>query len=583
MNARWPTALAAAVLAALVVALFLPTLEQGWAPLDDELNFTTNPHYRGLAPENLRWMATTRLAGHYIPLSWLTLAIDYELSGMDPRGYHRTNVLLHLANALLFFFLARRLLARSEPGVVVSFASSLLRAPSAVVADLAAFGAAALFALHPLRVESVAWITERRDLLCGLFVLFACHAYVTAAGTTGRRRGIAFAVALLAFLAALLSKGLAIALPVALVALDLGPLRRLDPHPREWLKGGSRAVWREKVPFVLLAAIFAGVTFWAIAPVMAGRSDAGFEHRTLSAGFGLWFYLEKTFLPWAIPFQLPATHPLTIHTDPGLAVRGFAFLALVAVAVALRRRLPALGLALAVYAAFVLPVSGLFQAGPQLAAHRYSYLAGLPLALLFGAGLAAWARRLSWRGFAAISVLVFATVVALGGVARAQVSLWRDDVTFSTAAVRASPDAWAPVAALARAHLFRGDETAALRVLRAGRERLPGALFLTYLEAVVRATSPRSDLRDGELALQLARQAARATSFQDPAALFALAAASAENGDSNAAGRLLGEAEALVRAGRKPEFLPVLKEARRRIAARGVVRLSAADWRRILG
>src|SRR6185295_19265299 len=83
--------------------------------LDDELNFTTNPHYRGLAPENLRWMATTRLAGHYIPLSWLTLAIDFKLSGMNPRGYHRTNLLLHLANALLFFSLARRLLARSEP------------------------------------------------------------------------------------------------------------------------------------------------------------------------------------------------------------------------------------------------------------------------------------------------------------------------------------------------------------------------------------------------------------------------------------------------------------------------------------
>jgi len=555
-------------LTALGVVLFLPTLEQGWAPLDDELNFTTNPHYRGLAPENLRWMATTRLAGHYIPLSWLTLAIDFKLSGMNPRGYHRTNLLLHLANALLFFSFARRLLARSEPE------ANETRTGPTVVPDLAAFGAAALFALHPLRVESVAWITERRDLLCGLFCLLACHAYVSAAEATGRRRGLSLAAALLAFLAALLSKGLAIVLPVAFVALDLGPLRRLKSHPR--------AVWLEKLPFVLLAALFAGVTFWAIGPVMAGRSDAGFEHRILSAGFGLWFYLEKTFLPLAIPFQLPVVHPLSFHHDPGVALRGFAFLALAAAAVALRRRLPAVGLALAVYAAFVLPVSGLFQAGPQLAAHRYSYLAGLPLALLFGAGLAALVRRRTSRGLAALTLAVVVGVVALGGAARAQVALWRDDVTFCTAAVRDAPDAWAPVGALARAYLFRGDDAAALRVLRAGRERLPGALFLTYLEALVRAASPSAELRDGELALLLARQAARATSFQDPAALFALAAASAETGDLGAADRLLGQGEALARAGRKPAFLPILEETRRRIAARGVIRLSVADWRRIL-
>ncbi len=110
MSRRLGLMLALGFLGALVLYVYLPTLDQGWAPLDDELNFTSNPHYRGLSPDPLRWMATTRLAGHYIPLSWLTLAIDFELSGMNPRGYHRTNVLLHLANARLFFALAWRLL-----------------------------------------------------------------------------------------------------------------------------------------------------------------------------------------------------------------------------------------------------------------------------------------------------------------------------------------------------------------------------------------------------------------------------------------------------------------------------------------
>ena len=104
------------MLGCLVLLTFLPTLSQGWAPLDDGLNFLRNERYRGLGSDNLRWMWTTRHAGHYIPLSWMTLGADYLVSGMEPRGYHRTNLLLHLANALLFFALALRLLRPAGTG-----------------------------------------------------------------------------------------------------------------------------------------------------------------------------------------------------------------------------------------------------------------------------------------------------------------------------------------------------------------------------------------------------------------------------------------------------------------------------------
>lgn len=557
--------LSAMALSVLIWVTYRPTLEHGWAPLDDDTNFVYNDHFRGFSQENLRWMWTTRHMGHYIPLSWMTLAADFEVGGMEPRGYHRTNVLLHLANALLFFALSWRMLDSS---------STLALWPR----SLGAFSAAAFFALHPLRVESVAWITERRDVLCGLFVLLSLHGYWSAAPSIGRRRRLALVGSLFSFGAALLSKGIAVVLPIALLALDIGPLKRLGLDARRWLSGSERGVLQEKLPFLALAVLFASVTFWAIAPVMSRAETAGFEHRLLSSGFSLSFYLEKTLLPVAIPFQIPATHLLSFRADPLVAARGGGFLVVMAAAFALRRRAPAILLALAVFAAFVLPVSGLFQAGPQLAAHRYTYLAALPIALLIGAFLHASASRFGTRGLALVFLGAFGLALVLAKSAREQLALWRDEVTFCQAAVEAAPDHWPPVGALAQAYLRRDEQGAALTAVRTGRKRWPHALLLSHLEAVILSTSPDDALRDGELAMALAKQGARATGFQDPAALFALSAASAEMGDIDGAKRLLESAVVLVKAGRKPGYLPVLEEAFRQIEARGVVRMAAPQW-----
>jgi hypothetical protein len=570
--------IAAALLAALVLFAFLPTLGQGWAPIDDGLNFTRNEHYRGLGWENLRWMWTTRLAGHYIPLSWMTLGADFLVYGMNPAGYHRTNLLLHLANALLLFGLALQLSRRPDVGGPAPTEGR----PYAVWAALAAFAAAAFFALHPLRVESVAWITERRDLLCGLFCLLTVQAYLRYVERTGGRRWAAYVLALAAFAAALLSKGLAVVLPGALLALDLGPLRRLDPDPRRWRLDAWRPLLLEKVPFLFLSALVAAVTLWAIAPVMSESKVAGPEHRLLAAGFGLSFYLEKTFAPLAIPFQIPTTDLLTFAANPAVAARGAGFLALLGLAVCAwwRWRRPHVALSLAVFTLFVLPVSGLFQAGPQLAAHRYTYLAGLSLALLVGGLVLRGSRLRSLSAQVAVALVVVAVAGSLTKATRSQVALWRDEVTFCRAAVEAAPRAWAPVGALSRALLLRGEDAEALAVLRAGRQRLPGAMLLPYLEAMVLATSGSRDVRDGAQALALAERIARATSFQDPAALLAFASAAAETGDDSAARRLLESAVVLAREGRKPELLPALEEAKRQLASQAHVRFSAADWGR---
>ena len=150
----------------LTVVAFLPSLDGQFLNWDDEKNLVTNEGYRGLGWSNLRWMFTTTLMGHWIPLTWLTLAVNYVVGGMAPWGYHAGNLVLHAANAVVFYAIARRLLAAGagmDPTQDPSGSSS--------VVGWGAATAAAVFAVHPLRVESVAWVTERRDVLSGLFFL----------------------------------------------------------------------------------------------------------------------------------------------------------------------------------------------------------------------------------------------------------------------------------------------------------------------------------------------------------------------------------------------------------------------------
>jgi hypothetical protein len=165
-GAAWGAAL---LVSALAFLPFLPTLGGQLLNWDDGINFVTNPGFRGLGRAQLRWMATTTLLGHWVPLTWLSLGVNYALGGFDPWGYHLVDLLLHTANAAVLYVIAKRLLA----------AAWAAAAPEPALIGGAAF-AALLFALHPLRVESVAWITKRSDFLSGLFFLVAVWTYLRA-------------------------------------------------------------------------------------------------------------------------------------------------------------------------------------------------------------------------------------------------------------------------------------------------------------------------------------------------------------------------------------------------------------------
>src|SRR5438034_2805530 len=399
------------VLIALVTfAAFLPTLQNQFVTWDDGKNFLENAHYRGLGWTHIRWMWTTHL-GHYIPLTWMTLGLDYLLLGMNPFGYHLTSLLLHAANAVVFFFVVHRILTLALP-------SPSERGHALAVA--AGF-AALVFAIHPLRVESVAWVTERRDVLSGFFYLSAILMYLRACERGARGRGWYWAAVGL-FAGALLSKSMVVNLPFVLLILDVYPLRRLGGFVGWWSEP-ARRIYVEKIPFVLLAAaasavaVMAQLSKSAMIPV-AHLSALG---RLAVSAYGLSFYLWKMVVPLNLsPLYM---RPPTVDPEAPPFILSYGLvLAITAIVLALRRRIPGLPAAWAAYVVVLLPVLGIFQSGSQIAADRYTYLAGPGWAILAGAGLlSCWhATRFLIPGCAVC------LLVGLGLLTWNQVQVWHD-------------------------------------------------------------------------------------------------------------------------------------------------------------
>jgi len=427
-----------AVLALATFVVFLPALAAGFVNWDDDENFLDNPNYRGLGATQLRWMFTTFLMGHYIPLTWMTLGMDYVVWGMNPAGYHLTNLLLHAANAVLFYSVALRLFRASVPDRREDRSSVLI---------IGSAFATLLFAVHPLRAESVAWITERRDLLSGLLYLAAIVAYLRycdgGAVRTGRTRRWYWA-SLGLFGLALLSKAMTVTLPVILLLLDAYPLRRLGVGGR-WPWASLRSVVTEKLPFFLLSLV-AGVTaLVALAHVTRIPATAdpkvgvSLIDRIATSVYALSFYLGKI----AVPLDLSAVYELPprsgFETWPAFLSGGVILLATAAV-IAVRRRWPALPTVWVAYIVILSPVIWV----PRIAADRYTYLACAGWALLGGgilsSGWRAWQRRkIDTRIAAPLAGLAVFVVAALSALTWKQVKVWHDSETLWTHAVAARP------------------------------------------------------------------------------------------------------------------------------------------------
>jgi protein O-mannosyl-transferase len=429
---RWLDVLVVGLLAAIA---FLPGLFGDFVGWDDHRVFLDSVGWRGLGWPELRWMFTTFHMGHYRPLTWITLGADYILWGMRPAGYHLTSIALHAAAAVALLFAARRLLHRALGD---GFSDAAVRA--------GAVGAALVFAVHPLRAEPVTWLSARADVLSGLLALLAVGAYLRACDQPAAERagrGWYWASVVL-FGLALLAKPMVVTLPLVLLVLDIYPLRRIT-GPRDWFRAAARDVWIEKVPFLLMAAaaavlaVLARVEFRSVLDL----EEFGARERVTAVVYGMALYVGKTIAPFFLSPLYDYRSVLAAGLWPlafGVVVTGV----LTIVAVLRRREWPGLAAVWTIQVLVLLPVSGLLQNGPQIAADRYTYLATQGWAVLAGAGVA-WCAEL-WRrgrahaglGAGIIAASTFA-IVGLVALTAWQTLIWQDSITLWRHAVRLDP------------------------------------------------------------------------------------------------------------------------------------------------
>ena len=387
-----------AFIAAATFIAFLPGLRGGFI-WDDRTLLVLNAGFRGLDWPRLKWMFTNSDIGLYMPLTWLSYALDFQLWGLDPFGFHLTNLLLHSLNAALFYGIALRLLEKAAG-----------RSPALPWA--AAF-AALLFSIHPLRVESVSWITERRDVLSGFFYLLTIRFYLE----SRKKLGLA------CFAGSLMAKSSGVALPFVLMILD--------HYPLEKKQGG-------KLPYFTLAlgAVVIGVFGQESSGALRSGAELSLYERLGQAAYGLMFYFTRTIFPLNLmPFyERPKAMGLL---EPGFMNATALVCGLTAAAVIFRRSYPAFLAAWTAYALTLAPVLGLVPIGLQLVADRYSYLSCLPWPLLAAGGLLKSGFSLPTRAIVA-GVLLF-----LGVMTSRQSELWKDEETLWTDAARTGGQAYA--------------------------------------------------------------------------------------------------------------------------------------------
>lgn len=431
-----------------VIAVFLPALGFPFLRWDDHKNIVENGLLRFDAP-GLTFMLTGSQLGHWQPATWLSLALDRVVWGSSPMGFHLTNVILHAASAVFLFFLARQLKlgGKNQSEIPAAFA-------------------ALFWALHPLRVESVAWVTERRDVLSGLLALGAALAHVRGLADPAWRRR-AFVLTVLAMTA----KVFAVVLPAVWLLLDL----RLAGAPR----------WRDKLPYIPAALGILALNLVAQAGSGAAVSLAAFgvSHRLAQAFYGLAFYPWKTI----IPSGLAPLYERSILLEPFAFSVAAAAVSTAALLLALtRRRVDGLTQAALSYLLLLLPALGLFKSGRIIAADRWSYLPAIPLSLLATAALnCAFDAR-------AFRVAAAAVVLALIFLTRAQLPVWSSDEALWSRAVPASPLSSFALERLAEAEAGAGKTSAAARRESAKALKLFVAAMVERVRASQQKKSPTS-------------------------------------------------------------------------------------------
>lgn len=493
---------------ALAVLVFLPIRDHAWLNYDDNVYVTeSEPVLSGMSVAGVRWAFSSFDGANWFPITRLSWMLDAEIHGLDAGAFLTTNLLLH-ALASLALFLALTRLTGSAPR-------------SACVA--------AIFAVHPLHVESVAWVAARKDPLSGLFFVLALLVYAREAEhgrTPATRIGLIACTAL-----GLMAKPIVVSLPFVLLLLDAWPLGRLSGtgEARRWEPRKLRAAVVEKWPLFALAVVGSVVTILAQGSggTIASLTQVSLPDRLGNAAVSYVAYLGKVFWPAGLAVFYP-------HGGGDLGAGSVAVAAAILIAISLgawqqRRSRPYLAMGWLWYLGTLVPVIGVVQVGSQAMADRYTYLPLIGIAIAVVWGIAEACARVSARSKAP-AVAAAVTVAALAAVATAQVRHWRDSEALFRHALEVTRDNHVAHSYLGTALLARGEPSAAIDHYRTALRIRPDLLTVANNLAWLLATGSDPSLRDPVGAVAAAERAALLTDHDDPAVLDTLAAAYASAG-----------------------------------------------------
>ena len=400
---------------ALVATVFWPVYRFDFVNYDDPDYVSANPHVQtGLGWQNLRWALTTGYASNWHPLTWLSHMLDWQLFGNNPGAQHLVSVVIHALNTALLFLVLRRMTGAHWRCAI----------------------AAILFGVHPLRAESVAWISERKDVLSTFFFFLCLGAYALYVENRKEHeprlgKGLGwYCAALGCFTLGLMSKPMLVTAPLMLLLLDYWPLQRFTFAP-EGLQKLSRLIM-EKIPFAVLAGISSVVTFLVQRKGGAVSTSLALSERVANALVSYVRYIGKTVLPTSLSVLYPHPGHWSFWT---VAACGALVLLISIFAIREARRLPVLFVGWFWFAGGLVPVIGLVQVGIQSMADRYTYIPGIGLSFVLVWGLAALLEYVPAVFRPAAVILVLTAPVGLALACAYQIQFWRNSETLFQRAV----------------------------------------------------------------------------------------------------------------------------------------------------
>jgi len=403
------------VLIVVTFAVFWQVNQYDFVKFDDNVYVTQNRHIQSVITlDGLRWAFSTRYTGLWNPLVWLSFMFDYQLFGLNAGGYHLTNLILHIMSTLLLFWLFNRMTGAIWRSTFV----------------------AALFALHPLHVESVAWITERKDVLSAFFWMLTLSLYVYYTEKPVIKR---YLLVLFSFVCALMSKPIVVTLPVIMILLDYWPLGRFHSKKVDWV------LWqlKEKILFFILSAALVITTLYN--PNTLDTSDTPYLKqfslisRLANAPVAFVTYLEKTFWPHDLTVFYPFSNQLSFWQILGATLLIIVISAIVIIMV---KRLPYLLVGWLWYTITLLPVIGIIQisiTAPYAMADRYHYLPSIGLAIMLAWGIPSLIKSEQTRKKILFPAGI-AFIIILSVLTWTQCGYWKNSITLFSHALQVTKD-----------------------------------------------------------------------------------------------------------------------------------------------